>query len=266
MAPPRRALVLDLDAEAVAAVPAALLAAGYVAETHEGRDTLARGGEDHAMSLADRNPADPFGGDLGYASRVVIEGSTVVQTNEWPLLLDLTEPASPGPELEVMAAALDLPDWGGASVVQAQLWTSPFDFAAPPPAVATLGAEGAATLEVAPASATPTGIPPWSLALAADLAAPDGALALVLLVYGDRGSAETAAASLLESYTAARSLVMQRPLSEAIGAEATTQVTGDGPFVTVLALRASPGGDPGRPFAALRRAWEARDLGILGPG
>lgn len=224
----------------------ALGEAGYREATRDGLTALARGGADGSMSLADRDPDDPFGGRLGAASRIAVEGASVRQSNTWPMLAALASPA-PSPTLAALATALDSGDWGGTPV-QAQLW-SPLDVAPGLPPDLLAGDPAAPERLLEPGEA----LPPWSMGLAADLAGEDG-IGLVLLAFPDPATAARAAGVLSRRLPEATSMMVNAPLLEAW--RVTGEVRAKGSYVAVL-LR---GGGEGHPFDALLRAWSARDL------
>lgn len=246
-APPLAGMILRLDPAAAPGVAPSLEAAGYAPQTRDGVAALARG-EDAGTDLAARDPADPFGRRMGAASRVGLEGDLLVQANAWPLLSDLLGAAPQGhADLPALAAALDDPAWGEALLVQAAIW----------PDQDLLGAHGE------------PGLPPWRLALLADLAEGTGTLTLLLLSYPDRAQAEAAAATL-EAGWAELPAPSGRSLREITGSPAEVTVLGEGPYVTALALRAPSdtlqGGWPvNRPFHRLLLALGHRDLELLGP-
>ncbi len=246
-APPSEGVVLRLDPAAAQRVGPTLLASGYTEETRDGVAVLARG-EDGEFDLAARDPADPFGLGLGSASRVVVEGDLLTQANTWPLMLGLLGTAPQGhPDLPALSQALDDSAWGDARLVQAVLW----------PDQDELGRPGG------------VGLPPWTLALAADLADGPNTQTLVLFAYSDRASAETAAAVLRDGWTAAED-ASGATLEEITGSPAEVQVLGEGPFVTALALRApsdtASGGWPvNRPFHRITLTLVQRGLELFGP-
>ncbi|WP_210527765.1 hypothetical protein [Rubellimicrobium arenae] len=251
-APPHQAMLLRLADGSAEGIAPALLAAGYEPGVRDGVDALVRNPEDFGISLGDRHIADPFGGALGAASRVLLDGSLLLQANNWPDLLAMAQ--GPGgvsgrsqPDLAALAAVLDRPDWGDAALIQAVLW--------PEQAALSRGGHG--------------GLPPWRTALMADLATGLETRTLVLFSYADRASAEAAAARL-EAGWATEPMAAGRSLREITETEAETQVLGDGPFVAVLSLRAptealSGGWPVNGPFVRLLTAQARGDLMLFGP-
>lgn len=75
--PPAVVTQLHLRPGAVAGVAPALVANGYAEAATDLGPVLMRGAGEFAISLADRDPSDPFGGRLGQSSRVVIAGDVV---------------------------------------------------------------------------------------------------------------------------------------------------------------------------------------------
>lgn len=106
--------ILQVMPGTAARVPPVLAARGYTETARHGLTAWARG-EDFRLDLRARNPDDPFGGHLGRASRVWIEGDLIRQGAGWPVLQALAgaagQPASAHADL---AALLDAVDGAGA--------------------------------------------------------------------------------------------------------------------------------------------------------
>lgn len=79
---PVQVLLMDMNSGVVAGIPEALMSSGYVAETRDGMPIYARG-DDFNIDIRARNTADPFGGQLGMASRVALRGDRLFQTPDW---------------------------------------------------------------------------------------------------------------------------------------------------------------------------------------
>jgi hypothetical protein len=246
-APPDEAVILRLAPEAAARVAPTLLADGYAEETRDGIAALTRG-EDFGIDLSAEKTGEPFGALQGNASRVVVEDDLLVQSNNWPRLASLLDESPKGhPSLPALSAALDDPRWGTASLLELELWPDPDAFG---PAVG--------------------GLPAWDLAAAADLSDGVDTLTLALFTYGDRASAQAAADRLATAW-AAEADAQGRTFRDITGSEAEVAVLGDGPFVTVLALRAPTVAPPddfpyNGPFRVLLMARAQGQLGIFAPG
>ena len=114
---PEGAMILRLTPGSGAAVAPALAAHGYAQATQGGVTAWARG-QDFQLNLRARNPDDPFGGHLGRASRVWIDGDLIRQGAGWPVLQALAgaaaSPATRQPEVAALLGALDGAGAGGA--------------------------------------------------------------------------------------------------------------------------------------------------------
>jgi hypothetical protein len=71
-----------------AKVGAALSARGFEKQEIQGV-TVWSHGEDNAISLKDREPGDPFGGELGLAARIALFPGYIANTRAWPLMNDV---------------------------------------------------------------------------------------------------------------------------------------------------------------------------------
>ena len=235
-APPSHGIMLRLAPAAAAGVQPALLATGYTDEVRDGLLAMVRGGEDETTD--EGNPSDFFSGQNGWSSRVAVEGDLVLQATSWPLLLGFAGHEDQGhPDLPALASALDASDWGDAQIVQAVVWIDQ-------EGVSSRGFGG--------------GIPYWELGVMADLALGNKTLTLVLFTYPDRATAEAAARRIQEGW--AEDVRGGSPMIELAGAPATTQVLGDGPFVTAVAIRRHLEFERGWPFNPAYRG--LNDLGF----
>lgn len=110
-APPFQAHVMALDPGVLDHIPSALAALGY-APTQNGPLTAWAHGADLTVSPGARNPDNPFGGMLGRASRVHLDGTLLRQAASWPALAALLDPTQPRltdqPDLSAILEALDL--------------------------------------------------------------------------------------------------------------------------------------------------------------
>jgi len=188
VAPPLGAMVLELEAGTAAAVGPALQVAGYRWHDQPAPGAWARG-QDNAVDLLARNPDDPFGGDLGRAARVQVEGDLLRQATAWPLLSLLAgiRPASSvaaQPDVAALLQALDALVGTGV-VLQAVLWRDAGGLGLADPLDIV---SGAIPLPSGPA-------PAWRAALLADLS--DGPRSTGVLALGltlPEPAAKTAAA------------------------------------------------------------------------
>jgi len=253
--PPDAALRLTLTPGVMPRVETALAASGYERlETGQG-PLLRRGGEDYAISLLDRDPEDPFGGMLGQASRVLVQGDMLTRSAGMPVL----EAGMTGPfwgERADLAALLDmlsdLPP--GTGVMRAQLLTDQLLFARrgfPP--------TGEDTVQ-------PPGIPPWHMGMLVELV--EGkhrdAAALMAFVYATRDLAEAALRGIEAGWTTPGPARHGSP-AERIG-PATLRVEGEGPFVAVLHVAGdwtTTGILRNEPFARLHRGYLEGDLPLF---
>lgn len=247
--PPLRLWLIELAPAAAARVPATLLANGYEEEPRLAPlPAWRRGGEDFAPDLAARNPDDPFGGDLGLASRLSLDGTHLTWSTAWPALVAVAaagagQSLADNAELAALARALDAPEAGPGHLVQAVILPRG-------------------------ASLAPDGLAPWGAAIIADI--PDGPTdrALLGLTYATRAQAEEAAALMLArwqevpSSVAGQSFAQIRPT-----ATVTTAVTGEGPFVAFLVIEMPLPEDAFIPRGwgahLLLSAWMQRDMVFL---
>lgn len=264
--PPEIITLLELDPAAAERVAPALLAHDYVEKTREGVTAFVRGAVDYGLDLDGHDPADPLGALLGSSSRVVLEGPLIVHARGWPALVGLVGEEEPKghPDLPALGAALDLPDWGDAALLQAFFL----------PHQVELGAPGSG------------GLPPWRLGMVADLGSGTGKVALAMFTYTSRTEAEAAAQRLAEAWdepipsTSTDVVLEQMPepgaaalppkpsLEDITDAEAQTGVAGEGPFVSWLAVRspseANGGTVTNKPFDVLWEALMRRELAHFG--
>lgn len=207
-AQPSWGMVLGLapDADREAAVAGALAARDFAARDIAGVTVWHRG-EDGSMDLADRALADPFGGDLGLASRLFLADGRLAGSPVWPLAEAMAAAAAgtvptladdPAIATAVHAATdpgLDgellqfiLLDGTDAMPVPDELLRILEDNIVDPDFGMRLRPEGP--------------LPPYAVAALADRFAGDRDEALVVLVYPDAVSAGQAAAVLADRLTA----------------------------------------------------------------
>ncbi|MEZ5797184.1 MAG: hypothetical protein R3D63_06735 [Paracoccaceae bacterium] len=182
-----RSIALHLLAtDKTAAIGPALLASGYAAAP-EGYWTR---GADDSISLAARDPQDPFGRGIGKASRIAVAGDLVLQSSGTDTLLRMRAGTDTGhPYLAALLAAMDTAAPADLAVLNAM--TLP----------------DARLLSAGPA-ARPV---PWRLGVLADLAAGDRTATVLALAFDSRGAADQAALWLADGWATT-------PQADALGA------------------------------------------------
>lgn len=245
-APPVTGAILELVPAATMAVGPALAARGFAETTVQGVTAWARG-EDNAISLALRDPADPFGGAIGKSSRVRLEGQRLIQASEWPLLAALAGAAGPQghADLSALCAALEDPAFAGARPVQAIILTDQ------------------ASLSAAPAGA---GLLPWRLGIFVDLSDGKTDHTAAVFSYATRAEAEASARRLTAAWPDARSRMVESAFETRLPLKAI-RVTGDIPAILTFHAHGENGGDPGfgnPSYRFLLQARQARDLAPFG--
>lgn len=230
---------LVLDAEAAARAPAVLQDYGYAAETRDGLTALVKGGMDNASDLAARDPANPFGGPLGRASRVRVDGDRLDQASTWPLLAAMTGTAGPQghADLAGLAAALTTLE---AMPLQAMVLADPFGLTTAPPG---------------------SGIAPWRLALLADVFAEGADHALALFSYDTAALAADSAARIAALWQS-QPMPDGRSFTDVIGP--LTTGTAAGALPVAWARVTQPRGETAQNLA-YRRVLQAMMRGELTP-
>lgn len=237
--PPRFEMILQLAPGEAANVQSALQDLGYTIEENSGVSAYTNGIADFAVDIENRNPMDPFSGQLGSSARVVFQDDLIIGTRSWPYMLMLAKPSEPEWIWEPLAHAIDEANLGEAVLLQAQVLPS----------------------QIALTRGTPSGIPPWNFAMLADLSDGTTDTTMALFVYLTKTDADRAAARLKEGWSEPLSvdpgLVRPAPgqdfeeelrklqenspnLAELTEATPIVDVLGDGPFVTMLSLQTSP--------------------------
>lgn len=265
--PPDDALRLVLRPGVAAGVPAALAADGYAQADTPFGPLFLRGEQDYAISLGDRNPDDPFGGSLGQASRVLVQGDVLIRAAGMPAL----EAAMNGPfwgdrgDLAAILEALSaLP--ADSVILRAQVLTDQTAFMGGELSAAAAGVlDGSTAIEDIALPDNTLGIPPWSLGLMADVVTADKPAVLFAFVYATELQAREAAARATSGWQAAAP-VSGRPPAETIG-PATIAVAGGGPFVLTLTAAGdwpAEGMLTNLPFRRALGAFYDRDLAVFG--
>lgn len=228
---PAQIIVLQLAAaHDLIAVKQALINDGYEARQLDAWSALSRG-EDMAIDLAARDPASPFGGQLGRSARIASDGSVLLYAPAWGPVEAVAEWSGATladlPNVAILLEVLDDQRWGDASLVQAMLWPVPWPAFDP-----TAGVIAGDDVSVPP----DVGLPPWQLGVLADLSTGETDYTVVGLVYPDRATAEAAALPLLDAWRGQRSSVTDETFAELTGGMAETYVVGDTPAALVLAI------------------------------
>ena len=204
--PPRNGMVLGLDpaADRSAAVAAALEGRGFALREVSGMPVWHRW-DDGEMRLDERNPADPFGGDLGQAARIVVTPGALAGSPQWSVtqaaaaaiageMPALTgNPAVRTAVSAVTGSADDATD--GGRLLQLMLLNARDTMAAPPNLLDMLES-GVPAEDAAPVYGPDLALPPYLLVALADRRVGERDQAVVALVYPDVGQAETAAGRL----------------------------------------------------------------------
>ncbi|MEO1226015.1 MAG: hypothetical protein AAFX92_17485 [Pseudomonadota bacterium] len=228
---PAQMVVLQLAAARdLIAAKQALMDSGYEARQLDAWSALGRG-EDMAIDLEARDPANPFGGQLGRSARIASDGSVLLYAPAWGPVEAVAEwngaTLADLPNVEVLLEMLDDQQWGDASLVQAMLWPVPWP-AFDPTASVIAGDDVSELPDV--------GLPPWQLGILADLSTGERDYTLVGLVYPDRAAAEGLVRPLLDAWQGQRSSMTDETFAELTGGTAETYVVGDSPAALVLAI------------------------------
>ena len=183
--PPGVGLLLagDLDA---AAIGAALQARDFSQADVSGVTVWHRF-DDLAISVADRDPADPFGGNLGAAARIALLPDMLANARSWPLINGIIGAAqgdlpslADDPAYRALAGAITAPD---GLLIQALFFGGEALQVAGDPAQLGLAMPAA---DLGP-------LPPYTLAALADRQEGNDQVHLIGLVYADAPTAQAAA-------------------------------------------------------------------------
>ena len=187
--PPNLGLLLggDFDPEVIGA---ALQSRGFDLEETEGVPVWNRF-DDLAISIADRNIADPFGGHLGAAARIALLPDTLANARTWALIEAIiaasngTQPSlADAPAYAALTEAISAPD---GLLIQALFFSGIALRSADNPLDAI--EEGLDDVEP---------LPYYSLAVLADRQEDDDQVALIALACPDEPTAQTASDILVE--------------------------------------------------------------------
>ncbi|MEM7442076.1 MAG: hypothetical protein AAF414_01975 [Pseudomonadota bacterium] len=260
---PSQLVLLRLaDFQDLIAAKQALMVGGYEAMQLGTWSALSRG-EDMAIDLDARDPANPFGGQLGRSARIASDGSVLLYAPAWGPVEAVAESTGETladvPNVQVLLEVLDDQRWADASLIQAMLWPVPWPAFDPTANVIA----GNAVTEL-----PDIGLPPWQLGALADLSTGETDYTVVGLVYPDRATAEALALPLLNAWQEQRSGMTDETFAELTGGTAQTYVVGDRPAALVLAIE-RPVDDMDaavRNLAhnALMTGYMMRDLSFLG--
>lgn len=249
---PERLLVFGLDDGVQPAVAQALLSTGY-AKGGRAFPAWFRNAEDYGIDFDLRDPANPFGGTLGQASRVAFLGPLLLQSAAWPVI-DAAFTGGPSlaerPDIAATLAALDsLP--AGPGLVTARLSLDPQTYAPRDPSLAGQG------------------ILPWSAGLFADLSDGQTDIMAIALAYATRDQAKSAAQAMLDQWNTTPLPTSGQTLGQMTGAALQVAVTGEGPFAALAYTVGPTAFDDGmivnRVQDLLTRVWTMGELSLVGP-
>ncbi len=226
----------------------ALLANDYQASSLGDWSTWWRG-EDYAIDGDVRDPANPFGGDMGRSSRVASNGEVLVSAPGWPPIQEVAGPPNTTivdlPEIASITAALNDPRFGDARLVQAMVLPQ--------------------TPTVEDGSLDPV-LPPWRFGMLADLSSGLVDYGVAVIVFDDPATAEGLTDPLLNAWQTMRSVEHNVTFSELTGGDAAVFVVGEGPAALVLAIERPMEGEQeyrNLVFQSLYEAYITNDLSLL---
>ncbi len=143
--------------------------------------------DDLAISVADRDPADPFGGNLGAAARIALLPDMLANARSWPLINGIIGAAqgdlpslADDPAYRALAGAITAPD---GLLIQALFFGGE--------ALQVAGDPTQLGLAMPAADLGP--LPPYALAILADRQEGNDQVHLIGLVYADAPTAQAAA-------------------------------------------------------------------------
>lgn len=277
--PPETLRVLGGSGPAdTAAIAAALGQRGFALETLAGTQVWHRQ-EDMQINIRERDPTDPFWGEIGSASRIAMMDGFLVGARSWDpvraAILGTGEGILATPPFDAAVDALDHVLGDDGRLVQA------IGFA--PGAVAdedTLGWLADATAnqtanEDGVAALPAPGPPRFSAALLADAFSGIEDITLLALVYEDAALADEAAALLPDAFARTASLRLRDSLAEvltrsyeALAIDAHVVPVGEGAVVVLRIAGPAFSGDEftrysNHGFRVLVASLFARDLGFL---
>ncbi len=212
--PPSRIVVLQGDFDDDAIIDA-FVARDYEVVDANGATLLrsADGGEGFRQDLRNRDPANPFGGDLGRRERIALVEDLLLNSAD-DALVDAMIASALGEERSVLdrdnfVAAAEAITAGEGLLVQAQFF-SPLDVGILPPDVMALMLQPGATLEVTEDMLTPQAVrefeplPAYNLVVLADRQEGENQVALAAMVYDEEADALAAAEEMTRRLAAFR--------------------------------------------------------------
>lgn len=281
--PPQSVALLEGDFDPDAVI-AAHMARGYTQTKQDGTTLLcsANGCDGTQISMADRNPANPFGGELGRTQPVLVGSGFVASSTSVDAIRVLS-----GTLAGDTRSLADQPDYHAAAEAITQsgallqaAFLRPTDIAPASTALmnSNLSAEQAQRLlDQIKADFVP--LLQYNLVAFADTASADGQTTLIALVYTNHDQAETAAEMFPERLTQAQSFQVQDTFGHVLKGRGVTAAdvsiydASSSRSVVVVALHSplpsttvTEGEAPeamSRVYTLLMRALYSRDLGWL---
>jgi hypothetical protein len=210
-APPAHVLILQGSFDSQMIIAAHRLR-DYTVEPLEmtDRDAILLCGSDDCdgmeISIITRDPANPFGGELGRRQPVVVVGDDTVYSS----------PSLEAVQAVTAAASSERPSLADSADYQAVVTALQSDNLgllrqALITHGTTLGAQPGDSALVNPPSEALTALPPYLLVAFADMASEDAQFAVIALVYTTEQAAQTAIDAIPERLAAMQSLVQPRP-------------------------------------------------------
>jgi len=218
--PPLAALMVTLDPALIDGIGPVLIGNGYAPLDFGGVPAFLRGENDYQLNLELRNPADPFGGNLGRSSRIaLLAGGMVLQSSGLPDLQEMLDREGPklgdDPLVQSLLAALDDSAAGTGPILRAVLFPAPD------------------VLRV-----TDTAAPGLRMALLADISDGRSVHATLALAYDSRAEATAAAQQIAARWSGAVSPRRLASYAEVTGQSPVITVLGDAPALVLLTLTA----------------------------
>jgi hypothetical protein len=217
--PPERLVVFGLESAVLPAMTEVLIANGYVATDAQGFPALFVNDVDYGIDFGARDPANPFGGNLGRASRLTVAGDMLVHSPGWPMITTVMTDMGPSladrPDIAALVASLDALPESDHALVTASLALDPLRF----------------SLAVMPDASG--GVPPWSAALFADLSDGRTETVAIGLSYPTHDLAKSAAQAMARHWQTSPIPAWGDTLAALTDAPLSVGVAGEGPFVAL---------------------------------